>query len=112
MASHATRHFVLQRATAIIQIPLVIWLAFSIVQHAGDSHAEIMAWLSSLVPAVLISVFILSITFHMHLGMNEVIDDYIHKKPSRSLFSRLNMLFALIVASIGIFSMIAIMFIA
>lgn len=108
MASHATKHFVMQRFTAIIQVPLVLWLVVSIIQQAGASREEFMAWLADPLTAGLMILFFLSVCFHMHLGMGEVIDDYIHKKHSRAILMMLNRLYALVLGSLGLFSVIAI----
>ncbi len=107
MASHATKHFVMQRFTAMIQVPLVIWLIISIIGHAGDSRDEFMAWVGEPLTAGLMILFVLSICYHMHLGMGEVIEDYIHKKSSRSALDLLNKLFALTLGVIAVFSIIA-----
>lgn len=112
MASSATKHFVMQRFTAIIQIPLVIWLVISVLRHARDSHAEIMAWVADPLTAALLILFIVSVSFHMHLGMGEVIDDYLHKKGGKSAASTANTLFSLAIGVIGLFSVIAITLIA
>lgn len=108
MASKATKHFIMQRFTAMIQVPLVLWLVFSLVRHAGDTREEILQWLGDPLTAGLMILFILSILYHMQLGMGEVIDDYIHKKKTRSTLMLLNVLFALILGAVGVFSVIAI----
>ncbi|MEM9987952.1 MAG: succinate dehydrogenase, hydrophobic membrane anchor protein [Pseudomonadota bacterium] len=108
MSSAATKHFVMQRFTAMIQVPLVIWLVISLVRHARDTHTEVMAWIGEPLTAGLMILLMMSVFYHMHLGMAEVIDDYIHKKTGRSALMMLNILFALILAAIGIFSVIAI----
>lgn len=108
MSSNATKKFVLQRFTSVIQVPLVLWLTISIAIHAGDSLGEFRAWVSQPLTALLLIAFILSVFFHMHLGMEEVIDDYIHKKNARSSLQKLNVLFALVLGAISFFSVIII----
>lgn len=108
MASHATKHFVMQRFTAMIQVPLVIWLVISIMRHARDSHDAFMIWVGEPLTAGLMILFVMSVCYHMHLGMGEVIDDYIHKKGTRSGLSLLNKLFALGLGVVAIYSIIAI----
>jgi len=112
MAGPATKHFIHQRATALIQIPLVIWLVISLVRHAGDSRAEFMVWLSQPINAALLTTFVLSVGYHMYLGMGEVIDDYIHSKGTRTALSALNAAFALACVLGSLFSIITITLIA
>ena len=108
MASSATRHFVMQRFTAMLQVPLVIWLVISVLRHARDSHAQFMTWMGEPLTAFLMVLFILSVFFHMHLGMDEIIEDYIHKPGTRSLLRLANRLFALVLGGVAFFSIIAI----
>jgi succinate dehydrogenase / fumarate reductase membrane anchor subunit len=112
MASKATNHFIMQRLTAMIQVPLVLWLAFSLALHAGDSHAEFMAWLSRPLTAALLIVFLLSIAYHFRLGLGEIVDDYVHKASALKLSQGLVQLYALAIAAIAVFSVIAITLIA
>ncbi|WOI53199.1 succinate dehydrogenase, hydrophobic membrane anchor protein [Parvularcula sp. LCG005] len=115
MSSNATQHFVLQRFTAMIQIPLVVWLVISLLRHAGDSRADMVAWLGRPgllglpLTAILLGLFLVSVGYHMHLGMNDIIDDYIHKKGTRGLLHTVNILFALGMAGAGLLSIISIL---
>ncbi|ADM09039.1 hypothetical protein PB2503_04822 [Parvularcula bermudensis HTCC2503] len=112
MSSKPTKHYIAQRFTALIQIPLVIWLVFGVIGHAGDTQDQFRVWLSEPLTASLMIIFILSVFFHMHLGMGEVVDDYIHKPSSRSLLNRVNQLVALVLAVLAVFAVAAITFIA
>lgn len=108
MANQATKHFTHQRFTAMIQVPLVIWFLISVIRNAGASRAEFMAWAGEPLTAGLLVIFILSIFYHMRLGMTEVIEDYIHKKGTRSSLMTLNTVFALLLGTVAIFSIISI----
>ncbi|MBB4658108.1 succinate dehydrogenase, hydrophobic membrane anchor protein [Parvularcula dongshanensis] len=112
MASKATSHFVMQRLTAMIQVPLVIWLAISTVAHARDTHAEFMDWVASPVTAVLLIVLILSISYHFRLGLGEVADDYVHEGGRLKLTQGLIVAYAAVIAVVSLFSVIAITLIA
>ena len=113
MSEKGTSHFVAQRLSAMVMIPLVIWFLIALISHAGDSHAELITWLSThpwtaTVPLILLIVFGF---FHMRLGVEVVIDDYIHHPDRRGILHFLNTLFALILAAISTWSLIAITFI-
>ncbi len=108
MASSGTKHFIMQRFTAMIQVPLVIWLVISVLRHANDSHAAFMAWLGEPLTAGLMILFIVSVMMHMRLGMNEVIADYIHKSSGRSALEMLNLIVAVAIGAVALFSVIAI----
>lgn len=108
MSSKGTAHFVAQRITAIILVPAIIWLLINLIGHVGSDRAAIYAWLADWKTAVIMAVLILSMFFHMRLGMQEVIDDYIHKSDTRSMLTFLNTLFTLVVGGIAFWSILSI----
>ncbi|WP_370336039.1 succinate dehydrogenase, hydrophobic membrane anchor protein [Parvularcula marina] len=108
MANKSTKHFNHQRFTALIQIPLVIWFIISVVRLIGASWTEFTAWAGEPLTALLLVIFILSIFYHMRLGMDEVIEDYIHKPAARSRLLMLNKVFAVILGFTALFSVIVI----
>lgn len=112
MASHATKHFIRQRFTALLQVPLSIFLVVSIILQAGSSREEVMAWVSTWWVAALLIAWFVSVPMHMSIGIGDVIDDYLHKKTTRSLTQSLNTIIALAVGLTGVFAVIAITLIA
>lgn len=114
MTEKGTPHFVAQRLSALLLIPAVIWFLFALVSHAGDSHAELMAWLSGhpWTATLPLAFMIMAGFFHMRLGVEVVIDDYIHEPSRRSMLLFLNTLFALLLGAICLWSLGAITFIA
>lgn len=71
-------HWWAQRLTAIALVPLTLWFVASVVALAGASHAEVVAWLGAPVPAVLMILMIVATFHHAQLGLQVVIEDYIH----------------------------------
>lgn len=112
MASSSTKHFIRQRTTAMIQVPLSIWLIVSILSHAGDTRTEMLTFVSTWYNAALFVLFFLSVPLHMSLGIGEVIDDYLHGKGLKSLSHMLNSVYALVIGTVGIVSVIAVTLIA
>ena len=73
-----TRHWHAQRGTAVLLVPLSLWFAFSMASLAGAGHAGAHAWLARPVNGLFTSVFALILFRHAHLGIEEVILDYVH----------------------------------
>lgn len=113
MSQKGTSHFVMQRASAIFMIPLVIWFIVNVIRHSSDSHAEFTAWIAKhpWTAALPLAALILLGFFHMRIGVAEAIDDYIHKPGLRSMLQFLNTLFALVLGALALWSIIAIAFI-
>jgi succinate dehydrogenase / fumarate reductase membrane anchor subunit len=94
-AHSGTEHFWLQRATAIANIPLVIYFVFLIAGLSGRSHAAVVATLSEPATAILLLAAILSIVTHMRIGMQVIIEDYIHQEGLKVTLLTANTFFAI-----------------
>ncbi len=79
-ARSGTKHFWHQRLTALANIPLALIGLVIIVSLAGASHAEVVARLSSPFVTLVLAAFLISVLWHMKLGMQVVIEDYIHSR--------------------------------
>jgi len=77
-AKSGTEHFWIQRVTAIALIPLSLWFVYSVIALAGGDYAGAVAWLRTPTTAVLMIVLIAATFHHMQLGLQVVIEDYIH----------------------------------
>lgn len=77
-AKDGVSHFWWQRLTAVALIPLAFWFVFSVVSLAGQDFAHFHAWLSH--PGNLtLMVLLIGVTFHHgQLGVQVVIEDYVH----------------------------------
>ena len=77
-AKEGVHHFWAQRITAVALIPLVAWFAISLIMMSGADYAVVRAWIGS--PAVMV-LLLLTIVIGLHhgqLGMQVVIEDYVH----------------------------------
>lgn len=76
-------HWKLQRLTALANVPLVLWFVFSAMARAGNSYAEVVAWLRSPISASLMVLLIASTFYHARLGVQVVIEDYVHHEGAK-----------------------------
>ena len=77
-AKEGVHHFWAQRITAVALIPLVVWFAISLIMMSGADYAVVRAWIGS--PAVMV-LLVLTIVIGLHhgqLGMQVVVEDYVH----------------------------------
>ncbi len=77
-AKSGTEHFWMQRLTAIALIPLTLWFVYSLITLVGADHAAAAVWLRAPTTAVLMLLLIVATFHHMQLGLQVVIEDYIH----------------------------------
>lgn len=101
-------HFWTQRVTAVALIPLTIWFGISVLGLIGAPIAAVLTFLFNPVNAVLMAAFILIGLYHMVLGLQEVILDYVPHPGFRFFLMLVNYAFALIVAAASIFALLRI----
>jgi succinate dehydrogenase / fumarate reductase membrane anchor subunit len=82
-AKSGTEHFWRQRLTAVANVPLTIGFVFIVVGLLGRNHAAVVQILGSPLVAVIMLLFIVSITTHMRIGMQVIIEDYVHGEGAR-----------------------------
>ena len=82
-AKEGLGHWIQQRVTAVALIPLSIWFIVSVIGLAGSHYEQFQAWLA--VPGnTALMLLVLFCTFHhAQLGVQTVIEDYIHGRGAR-----------------------------
>jgi len=97
-AKSGTGHFWLQRVTAVANIPLTIAFVIIILMLAKRDYAGALALVAHPVAAILLLLFILSGAVHMRLGMQVIIEDYVHQEGAKIALLMLNTFFAIAMA--------------
>jgi succinate dehydrogenase / fumarate reductase membrane anchor subunit len=109
-ARDGTHHWWIQRLTALALVPLVVWFVVSIVSLTGADYAAVRAWVASPVSMVLL-VLTIGLTFlHGQLGLQVVIEDYIHVEWQKLTLLILVKGMALLLAVVGIVAIARIAF--
>ena len=77
-AKSGVHHFWHQRVTAVALVPLVLWFVWSVVVYTGAPHEEVVYFLQQPFNAAAMLLLVLAGLYHMSLGLQVVIEDYIH----------------------------------
>jgi succinate dehydrogenase / fumarate reductase membrane anchor subunit len=98
-SAHAgTHHFWRQRVTAVALLPLTIAFIVIVTSLLGRNHATVVQVIGSPPVAILMLLFIVTSAYHMWLGMQVVIEDYVHDDLWKFLMLMLNGFFSFAVA--------------
>ena len=89
-------------------VPLTLFLVGLVAALAGRPHAEIVATLSSPLVAMLLIAAILLTTVHMRIGMQVIIEDYIHNEMPKFALLIANWLFAWATGLAAVFAVLRI----
>jgi succinate dehydrogenase / fumarate reductase membrane anchor subunit len=79
-AKDGTHHWWMQRVTAIALVPLTVWFAIGVIAHVGGELSAMQAWLANPLNAALMILFAVTAFYHGYLGMQVVIEDYVHEE--------------------------------
>ena len=77
-AKDGTAHWWAQRLTAVALVPLSVWFVASMVALTGAPQDDVVAWLGRPLPAILMIMLIVAAFHHAQLGLQVVIEDYVH----------------------------------
>ena len=105
-ARAGTEHFIAQRVTAIAGIPLVVFLIGFILVHRGAGRAEIVASLENPLVAVFLALTLLNLLWHMRLGLQVVIEDYVHTDHTKYALLLINTFFAVVMVVAALFAIL------
>jgi succinate dehydrogenase / fumarate reductase, membrane anchor subunit len=104
-AAHSgTTHFWQQRVTAIALVPLTIWFGWAALHLVGAPYDMAIAFLRQPVNAVPMILFIFAALYHMTLGVQLVIEDYIEQEGGKLALLMLNRFFAWLVGAACLFA--------
>jgi succinate dehydrogenase / fumarate reductase membrane anchor subunit len=79
-------HWWIERVEAVALVPLTIWFIFALLHLVGAPHQAMIDWLSSPISMVLMLLLIVATFHHFSLGVQSVLDDYVHQ-PTIKMWS-------------------------
>ncbi len=82
-AKEGVAHWWAQKLTSIALVPLTVWFVASVVLLIGSDYDRFTAWLSAPLPAILMILLIVATFHHAQLGLQVIIEDYVHNGALR-----------------------------
>jgi len=105
-AREGTLHFWRQRLTAIANVPLVLFFVGLLIALNGADYETTRAVLANPLVTLVLALMLISALFHMRLGMQVIIEDYVHGEGAKLVCLILNTFFTIAVGAMAIFALL------
>ena len=109
-ARSGTQHFWRQRLTAVADVPLTVAAVVIIISLFGRNHAAVVKILGSTFVAIVMLLFIITSVYHMWLGMQVIIEDYVHEERLKFTMLMGNTFFCFAVGTTAVFAILNLSF--
>jgi succinate dehydrogenase / fumarate reductase membrane anchor subunit len=110
-AAHSgTETFWHQRVTSVAAIPLTVAVVIIIIALLGRSHAAVVQILGSPLVAIIMLLFTVNTVYHMWIGMQEIIIDYVHEDKLKLMTLMANTFFAFAISLASAFAILKLSF--
>jgi succinate dehydrogenase / fumarate reductase membrane anchor subunit len=109
-ARSGTRHFWHQRLTSVAAVPLTIAFILLVFSLLGRNHAAVAQILASPAVAIFMILFILTSVYHMWLGMQVIVEDYVHQDLIKLATLIANTCFCVVVGLAGLYAVLKLSF--
>ncbi len=107
-AKHGAGHFIAQRVSAIGLLFLVPWFLISLIGAVRGGYDGALSWVADPINAVLVLLAVGAALYHMRLGMQVVIEDYIARHGTKNVLLILNTFITLVLFAAAAFSVLKI----
>ena len=109
-AHNGTGHFWHQRLTSVANVPLTIAVIVIVMSILGRNHAAVVQILGSSFVAITLLLFVVSCVYHMWLGMQVIVEDYVHDEIWKLVILMANTFFSFAVGLAAVFAVLKLSF--
>ncbi|MFC7048223.1 succinate dehydrogenase, hydrophobic membrane anchor protein [Emcibacter nanhaiensis] len=105
-AKNGTHHWWMQKVTAVALVPLTVWFVASLAQLTQAPYEVALNWLSSPIPAILMVLFVTTGLYHLKLGLQVIVEDYVHGEFTKTVVQMLITFGCVVLAVAAVFSIL------
>jgi succinate dehydrogenase / fumarate reductase membrane anchor subunit len=109
-AKHGARHWIVHRTTAIGNIILLLWFLFSLTRLPGLDYQSVTGWIAQPLVAVPFALMLVNAFWHLRLGLQVLIEDYVHDEGLRFGAILLLNFYSIAAPALGLFAIARIAF--
>ncbi|MGO4707091.1 succinate dehydrogenase, hydrophobic membrane anchor protein [Microvirga sp. 2MCAF38] len=103
---HGVEHWWVQRLTAVANVPLIIGFVIIVAALAGSNYAQALVIISHPLIAIILLLAVASVVNHMRLGMQVVIEDYVHDNGWRLVAVIANNFYAAVIGAACLYAIL------
>jgi succinate dehydrogenase / fumarate reductase, membrane anchor subunit len=111
-AKEGVQHWWMQRLTAIALVPLAIWFVIAALGMIGADRAAMVAWMHRPMSPVFAILLIVAVIYHLALGLQVVIEDYVHSEAWKLGLIIVMRLWCIVLVARGILGVLTLAFTA
>jgi succinate dehydrogenase / fumarate reductase membrane anchor subunit len=109
-AKEGVHHWWMQRLSAVALVPLGIWFVVSAIKLAGAPLDVFRVWLNTGANVFLMILFVATLFYHLKLGLQVVLEDYVHNEKAKVVSLALNTLACIFLGAYSIFALVKVAF--
>lgn len=109
-AKEGTSHWIMQRITAVALVPLCLWFVVSVLMLVHADYVSVVNWMHTPWVAVLLVLLVATVYWHACLGLQVVVEDYVHDEWLKLGVIMLIRFMSVILAAAGIFVVLRVAF--
>ena len=106
-AKEGVEHWWMQRITAVALVPLTLWFVISVIGLVGADLETVENWVGRPLPAILLVLLLIATFYHMSLGLQVVVEDYVHTELAKLGIVIIVRLLCFALAVAGIFAVLS-----
>ncbi|HET9482599.1 MAG TPA: succinate dehydrogenase, hydrophobic membrane anchor protein [Xanthomonadales bacterium] len=107
-AKSGTHHWLVQRLTSIALLPLTVWFLYAALELVGGEYADARSFLAQPWNAVLMAAFVLMLFYHAKLGIQVILEDYVHLRWLEVTSQMINLFACAFAALVALFAIVRI----
>ena len=108
MRNHALNKWMIQRISAIVLLPLLLFFLYSLINLVNQDYTGALDFFDSYLSIIIFTLFLIFSGLHFKLGLNEIIEDYVQDESFKSILNKVVFLYSAVLPMVGIISLIAI----
>lgn len=108
MKNHALNKWIIQRVSAVVLMPLLLFFLYSLVDLVNKDYTGALDFFDNYFSIIIFTLFLIFAGLHLKLGLSEIIEDYIQDERLKGVLNKITMLYSAVLPVVGIVSLIII----